>query len=228
MGHAAPHQLLAVRLGDEPAAWAAAGFSVDTRDDSKGTVRIGSTNIELSGSGHGFEGWALDGVDAALDGLGAVAPWPATNTPSADPVGSASPPHPNGVGRIDHVVLVTGDVPRTTAALETAGLEVRGSRRTHAFGGPALQVFLWAGDVILELVGPDEGEPTTDGPASVMGLALASADLVATAAFLGPLLGTARDAVQPGRQVATFRHKEVGMQLPLLLMSPHVPDAIDD
>ena len=211
-----PHQLIAVRLGDAPAAWAAAGFAVTLHEDGTGTVRIGRTAVELSGSGAGFEGWALDGVDAPVDGLGTVTPWRAVATPGATA-------HPNGVDRIDHVVLLTGDVPRTVAALERAGLEVRGSRQTQAVGGPALQVFVWAGDVILELVGPDEGEPTTDDPASVLGLALASTDLNATAVYLGDLLGTPRDAVQPGRRVATLRHKQVGMRLPLLLMSPHVP-----
>jgi hypothetical protein len=213
---ARPHQLLAVRVGDDPATWTAAGFTVSDHGDGSGTVRIGSTTIELSGSGSGFEGWALDGVDGAVDGLGAVTPWSAEH-PAARAV------HPNGVDGIDHVVLLTGDVPRTVAALESAGFEVRGSRQTHAFGGPVLQVFVWAGDVILELVGPDNGEPTTDDPATIMGLALAVEDLGTTAAFLGTLVGTPRDAVQPGRQVATLRHQEVGMRLPLLLMSPHVP-----
>jgi hypothetical protein len=208
------HQLLAVRVGDDPGAWAAAGFTVTDHRDGSGTVRIGRTTIELSGSGSGFEGWALEGVDGAVDGLGTVTPWPAPDRPEASA-------HPNGVNRIDHVVLLTGDVARTVSAIESVGLDVRGSRQTHAFGGPVLQVFVWAGDVILELVGPDNGEPTTDGPATIMGLALAVEDLGITAAFLGPLLGTPRDAVQPGRQVATLRHKEVGMRLPLLLMSPH-------
>jgi hypothetical protein len=211
-----PHQLLAVRLGDEPAAWTAAGFTVTTREDGTGTVRIGSTDVELTGSGGGFEGWSLDGVDGAVDGLGPVDPWPA-----AGPAGS--PAHANGVVRIDHVVLLTGDTARTVAALEVAGLEARGTRQTRAGGAPAVQVFVWAGDVILEVVGPAAGGATDDGPATVMGMALAVDDLGATASFLGPLLGTPRDAVQPGRQVATLRHTELGMRLPLLLMSPHVP-----
>ena len=209
-----PHQLLAVRLGDDPAAWDAAGFSVTVHHDGTGTVRVGRTNIELTGSGDGFEGWALDGADGPVDGLAPVDPWP-------DP--ADAPPHPNGVGRIDHVVLLTGDTARTVAAIKAVGPEVRGSRQTRAGGRPARQVFLWAGDVVLEVVGPDEGGTTTDDPTTVMGLALAVGDLDATAAFLGPLLGSPRDAVQPGRQVATLRHREVGMRLPLLLMSPHVP-----
>ena len=211
-----PHQLLVVRTGDDPAAWTAAGFTVTDRGDGTGSVRIGRTDVELTGSGDGFEGWALDGVDGPVDGLGTVTPWAGDDRDDA-------PAHPNGVARIDHLVLLTGDTVRTVAGLEAVGLQVRGTRETRAGGAPAVQVFFWAGDVILELVGPAEGGGTDDGPATVMGLALAVDDLDATASFLGPLLGSPRDAVQRSRQVATLRHKDVGMQLPLLLMSPHVP-----
>ena len=84
------------------------------------------------------------------------------------------------------------------------------------------QTFFWAGDVILELVGPDEGEPVTDEPTSIFGLALVSADLAATATALGDLLGTPKDAVQPGRQIAGLRNRAVGIALPIAVMSPHV------
>jgi hypothetical protein len=83
-------------------------------------------------------------------------------------------------------------------------------------------VFFWAGDVIVELIGPDEGEPTTDEPASVFGLALSATDLDATAAHLGDLLGTPKDAVQPGRRIAGLRGRQVGISLPIAVMSPHV------
>lgn len=211
-----PHQLLVVRTGDDPSAWAAAGFTVTDHDDGTGTVRIGATTVELTGSGDGFEGWALDGVDGPVDGLGAVTPWAGTDQEDAAT-------HPNGVGRLDHVVLLTGNTVRTVAALEAAGLQARSTRETTAAGAPAVQVFFWAGETILELVGPAADGGTDDGPATLMGLALAVDDLGVTASFLGPLLGSPRDAVQPGRQVATLRHKDAGMQLPMLLMSPHVP-----
>ncbi len=219
---ARPHQLRALRVGDAPAAWAAAGFSVEDRGDGTGTVQVGRTTVELSGSGRGFEGWALDGVDQEVDGLPGVTPW------GSAPAGAGTAVHRNGVVRIDHVVLLTGDVRRAVTALEDAGMEVRGTRRTGAAGTPTLQVFLWAGDVILELVGPDDGGPEPGGPTTVMGLALAVTDLDASARELGELLGTPRDAVQPGRRVATLRHGQVGVSLPLLLMSPHVPAAPDD
>jgi hypothetical protein len=83
------------------------------------------------------------------------------------------------------------------------------------------QTFFWAGDVIVELVGPDVGEPSTDEPTTVFGLALVASDLDATAAVLGPLLGTPKAAVQPGRRIAGLRGRDLGISLPLAVMSPH-------
>jgi hypothetical protein len=204
------HQLTTVDLGDTPDAWAAAGFAV-----SNGAVRLGNTLVRLTGSGGRFQGWAIDGVATPIDGL-------AVATPGDGPAGSDSSAHPNGIERIDHVVVRSGDADRTVAAFEAAGLEVRGGRSTTSYGSPMRQVFLWAGDVIVELVAPDHGEPTTDEPTSVFGLALVANDLDATAAHLGELLSPPRDAVQHGRRIAGLRGREVGISLPIAVMSPHV------
>jgi len=207
--HTANGQLTAITLGDTPQAWRDAGFRVGSGD----VVTLGSTAVRLTGSGAGFEGWALDGVSAPIDGL------PTTDAPEP---GAGAEPNPNGISRIDHVVFRTGDCERTIAAFVDAGFEVRGGRSTTSYGAPMRQTFFWAGDVILELVGPDEGEPTTDEPTSIFGLALVADDLDATAASLGELLGEPKDAVQPGRRIAGLRHRQVGMSLPLAVMSPHV------
>ncbi len=210
------HQLTAMDLADTPDAWAAAGFAV-VHD----TVLLGSTLLRLTGQGiaeqggSGVLGWAIDGVDGPVDSLASCAPAPAW--------ASDSPPHPNGIDRIDHVVVRTGDQDRTLAAFARAGLEVRGGRATSSYGSPMRQSFLWAGDVIVELVGPGEGAPTTDEPTSFFGLALVATDLDATAARLGDLLSTPKEAVQPGRRIAGLRGSRVGISVPLAVMSPHVP-----
>jgi hypothetical protein len=204
-----PHQLRCITVGDAADAWAAAGFAVG--DDA--TLVLGATVIHCTGSGTGFEGWAIDGVEHPLDGL---AHRPGPGSPPA------GPGHPNGITRIDHVVVRTGDCSRTIEAFTAAGLEVRGGRSTTSYGAPMRQTFFWAGDVILELVGPDDGEPITDEVTSIFGLALVADDLDATAAHLGPLLGTPRDAVQPGRRIAGLRGGEVGIALPVAVMSPHL------
>jgi hypothetical protein len=119
-------------------------------------------------------------------------------------------------------VVSTGDVERTVAAFVDVGLEMRGERATTSYGSPMRQVFFWAGDVILELIGPDRGEPVTDEAASVFGLALVADDLDATAAHLGELLSTPKDAVQPGRRIAGLRGARTGISVPVAVMSPHV------
>ena len=132
------------------------------------------------------------------------------------------PAHPNGITTIDHIVVVTGDCDRTVAAFQDAGLSVSGGRSTDSYGFPARQTFLWAGDVIVELIGPDAGEPTTDDPVTVFGLALVADDLDATRSVLGALMGEAKPAVQADRMIATLRHKAAGISLPIAVMSPHL------
>jgi hypothetical protein len=184
------------------------------------TVLLGSTLLRLTGQGLDVDGgsavlgWALDGVDEPVDTLATCAPAPAW--------ASDSPAHPNGIERIDHVVVRTGDQDRTLAAFERAGLEVRGGRSTSSYGSPMRQSFLWAGDVIVELVGPDDEGERTDEPPSFFGLALVAADLDRTAEHLGDLLSTPKQAVQQGRRIAGLRGSKVGISVPLAVMSPHV------
>jgi len=209
-------QLVTLQLGDAPEAWAAAGFD----PDGQGRVLLGSTWVCCSGSGAGFEGWAFDGdpsTPADIDGLAAV-----DHGPADTPMETPKVTHPNGIRSIDHVVVRTGDCERTIAAFVRSGFAVRGGRTTVSHGSPMRQTFFWAGDVILELVGPDEGGPSTDEAASIFGLALVADDLDATAASLGDLLGSPKDAVQSGRRIAGLRNTTVGIGLPIAVMSPHV------
>ena len=81
------------------------------------------------------------------------------------------------------------------------------------------QAFLWAGDVILEVGGPHQ--PDGDGPASLWGMVVVVPDLDATATLLGDDLGSPRDAVQPGRRIATVR-RDSGVSVPLAFITPHV------
>lgn len=207
-----PHQLTHVVLGDAPDAWRDTGFDVD----DVGRFRLGRTELICLGTGHaGFIGWALDGIDSDLDGLATA------DSHRDSPRGHTPASHPNGITSIDHVVIRTGDCDRTIAGFEAAGLEVRRERSTTSYGSPTRQTFFWAGDVILELVGPDVGEPTTDERTSIFGLALVADDIDATATAMGPLLSTPKTAVQEGRRIAVLRHREAGIGLPVAVMSPH-------
>ena len=135
-----------------------------------------------------------------------------------------APTHPNRVNAIDHVVVSSPDVDRTVGALTDQGFRERRRRTTGRYGEPMVQVFFWVGDVILELVGPTDVPAGEVGPAAFFGLALISTDLEATAAGLGELLGTPREAVQPGRLIATLRLERLGGSVPTVIMSQHPGD----
>ncbi len=214
-------QLRYILLGDDPDAWSALGFAVRPGSDSQGapvpaSVRLANTTIGLTGSGTGFIGWEIEGVDRSLDGL------PHSADPGCGTGDDRADGNPNGIDAIDHVVISTGDVPRSLAAFEAVGLQPRGGRSTTSYGSPMSQTFFWLGDVILELVGPDEGEPTTDDPGALFGLALVAHDLDATVSILGPLAGEPKGAVQAGRRIAGVRGRDVGVSIPLAVMSPHL------
>jgi len=123
----------------------------------------------------------------------------------ARPVAHAQ--HPNGAIAIDHVVALTGDMDRTLAALRDAGLEVRRERRPPE--APARQAFVNLGTLILEVVQTGVPEP------ALWGVVVVVEDLDA----LGPLVGAPRDAVQPGRRIATVR-SEAGLPVALAFMTP--------
>jgi hypothetical protein len=117
-------------------------------------------------------------------------------------------------------VVTTPDLDRTVAALEAAGLQARRVRDAGRGDRAIRQVFFRLDDPILEVVGPPE--PSGDGPARFLGLALTVADLDATATALGQHLGEVKDAVQPGRRIATLR-RSAGCTTALAFMSPSRP-----
>ncbi|MEL6985838.1 MAG: glyoxalase, partial [Actinomycetota bacterium] len=140
-------------------------------------------------------------------------------TPTSDPAPIALE-HPNGVSRLDHVVFITPDLDRTMGALEAVGFEARRTRDVPGTDPVRRQVFVWAGESILEVVGTVE--PTGDGPADLWGLALTSSDLDGAASLLGDRISTPKDAVQPGRRIATIDTRTLGIGTALALMTPHV------
>jgi hypothetical protein len=122
--------------------------------------------------------------------------------------------HLNGAIVLDHVVVMTDDPERTTKSYAAQGLE---PRRVRELGHGRTQTFFRAGEVIIELVGP------VDGGERFFGLAFTVADLDACAVLLGDRLGPSKDAVQPGRRIATLRHEACGLTVPIAFMSPEPP-----
>ena len=204
-------------VAGEPAAWSGAGFTV-----AHDVVAAGSVRIRPAGpsAGRGIVSWSLRGLGRRgaqpgrwpgehrssfeLDGL-------PTEVSERPPVAGA--PHPNGVVSIDHVVAFSPDLERTLGALEAAGLELRRLREGPTPGGAMRQGFFRLGEVILEVIEAPEGTPMRehpDGPARLWGISFLVEDLDESVARLGELIGTPRDAVQPGRRIATLR-REAGL-----------------
>lgn len=192
-------------LADPPEVWRDLGFVVE--DD--GRCWVSGLAFELGRGDKKLSRWALRDWDGppSIDGL----PTERTDEPPAP-----TPEHPNGVTELDHLVVMTPDIGRTTAAIEATGLELRRTRDTDQYGPPFRQTFFKLGDVVLEVIGPVE--PRDARPARFYGLAFTVADLDATAAFLGDRLHPAKDAVQPGRRIATL-DREAGSTVPIAFMS---------
>jgi catechol 2,3-dioxygenase-like lactoylglutathione lyase family enzyme len=187
-----------LEIADEPADWRALGFEVED-----GACLVSSVKLRLAGKGprRGILGWTLG---------------------EGEPVAGEAPPHPNGVVRIDHVVLLSPDLDRTVDELRSEGFELRRIREGETPGGSTRQAFFRLGEPILEVVQAPEGTSVArnpDGPARLWGLAFGVDDLDATGALLGELLGTPRDAVQAGRKIATLR-AEAGLGPAIAFMTP--------
>ena len=192
-----------LQIADPPEAWDDLGFVVTGARSQVGTVVH-----DLGAAGKGVVGWTLDGAASDdMDGL---------PTAFADAVDAPPPSHPNGALFIDHVVAFTPDLDRTIKTFEAAGVECR---RLRDMGSGRTQAFFRLGEVILELVGANQPAPDASGPTRFFGLAFTVADLDATAAFLGDRLHPAKDAVQPGRRIATL-DKGAGSTVAIAFMSP--------
>jgi hypothetical protein len=198
-------ELVALDVAADPDAWRALGFTID----EDGACAIDGVAIRLGSAGRKISGWAVAGVPGGVevDGL-RTAPAP----PPADPAS-----HANGTVALDHLVVMSPDPDRTIKALAVHGIEPRRQRRTDQYGPPFTQTFFRLGRPILELIGP--AAPAGTEPARFYGAAFTVEDLDATAALLGDRLGGVKDAVQPGRRIATLR-REAGAGIPLAFMSP--------
>ncbi len=205
-----------VVVAAEASAWRDAGFRVEDGGDAP-VVRVGTAAIALAGAAAGkrIVRCTLRGIESAgFDGL------PIAHSESLAPAAAPAPPHPNGVVAIDHLVAFTPDLDRTVAAGQAIGLDLRRIRDEPAPAGSPRQAFFRLGDLLLEVAQAPAGSPLQpNSPARFYGLAFLVEDIDATTASLGPLCSDPRDAVQPGRRIATVR-KEAGLGLPVAFMTP--------
>jgi hypothetical protein len=196
-------------VAGDPETWRSLGLTV-TAD---GLIPLIGTSIRIAsgdagGGEAGIIGWALSGIDdvVEIDGL-------------VTEVVAPSPPiyadHPLRASGLDHVVVSTADLERTSGAISVAtGCELKRIREV----GAMRQGFhrIGRGGLIVELV---ERPDLPTGPASFWGLVLIVDDLDAAYGLIGSdRISAPKDAVQPGRRIATIR-ADVGLGLPVALMS---------
>jgi hypothetical protein len=192
----------------DPDAWRDLGLIAD----GDGLVPLVGTCLRLvEGPAAALAGWALSGVDGGradpIDGL--VTEYVEERPPLfAD--------HPLGAIGLDHVVVLSSDLDRTSAAIaETTGCELKRVREV----GEMRQGFhrIGPGGLIVEIV---ERPDVPEGPATFWGIVLNVEDLDAAVELLGRgRIGAAKDAVQPGRRIATLR-TDAGLGIPVALMTP--------
>lgn len=164
----------------------------------------------------GIVGWALSGVASGTGaGSGARVDVDGLATEVVAPAAPTYADHALGASGLDHVVVLTSDLERTSAAIDAVtGCELKRIREV----GAMRQGFhrIGRGGLIVELV---ERPDLPDGPASFWGLVIIVDDLDAACALIGPdRISAPKDAVQPGRRIATIRG-DVGLGLPVALMT---------
>jgi hypothetical protein len=199
-------------VGDAPGSWAALGLPV-----VGDRCTVGGVTIHLVGDGgpRGILGWEFDPpLDAEVDGL-----------PNATDVAggtdlatrAASTGRGYAVVAVDHLVVATPDVERTTEALTAV---LGDPRRTvdAARGDVGTRYRFWLlGTCVLELIGPVD--PSGDGPAHPVGLAFTAPDL----GVFAEVAGDPRPAVQPDRTIATLRTRDHHVSVPLAVLTPRPP-----
>ena len=198
-----------LRLRAEPRAWEAAGFEV-----AGGRTLIGTVPVALGADAHG---WALAGPAAGgdFDDLPTEVAMDAGEPHEPAPADS----HQIGAVSIDHIVVFTPSLERTIGAFEDNGIRCRRLREVGPPEQQLRQAFFRLGEVIAEVVQVPEEQAGRDGAARFWGLTITVADLEGAVADLGPLCGSIRDAVQPGRRIATIK-REAGLGLPVALITP--------
>jgi len=157
--------------------------------DADGAIRAGHLRVQTGVGELGISSWTLAGE---------------SDTEPAE--------HPNTTQSLDHLVVFTDDPDRTTGSYGDLGLD---ARRVRDVGNGTTQTFFRAGEVIIELVGPI---PDVAGE-RFWGLVFTVADIDACVQLFGEAIGAVKDAVQPGRKIATMRHKAVGLTVPIAFMS---------
>ncbi len=191
------------------ARWEALGFSI-----SSSQMRIGQVLCRVGAS---EASWGFDSADVLISEIASIA----SPHGVAGETAPASIAHANGAFKIDHVVLASDDPVDTTSQLESFGFVAKGERVVGDADAQRSQTFFWSGELLLELVGPAPASGAHSPRARIWGVTFVVDDLDRLKQAAGSLLGPARDAVQPGRQIATVGG-DAGVGPKIAFMTPHI------
>ena len=195
-------------VAGDPDVWRSVGLTVS----ADGLVPLFGASLRIvPPSDHdgadGLVGWAFSGIPD----VGDVAGFSTEVVDGGSPVFAA---HPLGASQLDHVVIFTGDMDVVSAAIEArTGCERKRVRDL----GEMQQGFhrIGRGGLIVEIVQHADRDRSTE----MWGLVMIVDDLDAACALLGSdRVSEPKDAVQPGRRIATIR-PEVGLGSAVALMS---------
>lgn len=212
-------QLKEVAVGGNVASWRrlglqiedsrglASGVAIDIHDDQEGLLSCSFSHDQTADNQSGFD--VIDGLSIRLHHHSHSRPLPAFELSSTfDGV--------DFIG-IDHIVITTDDLDRTSDAIENV-LGVSRARTRDA-GHSVTQAFHKLDNTILELV---TGPHVKHLGAKWWGFVLTVNDIdhwwkqVGESVAMPP-----RDAVQQGRKISTI-HSSVGLDVAVAVMSPHI------
>lgn len=200
-------RLAAIDIGGGPAPWEAIGL----RTDGDGRISFANGALVFQPGERGIIGLAIDALDQLPDQIEGIPLRTGRVVPAID--------HPIGAFELDHVVIMTDALERTsTSVSEALGLDCLRIRETEMVR-QAFHRFADQGGVrgcIIEIVENSRVQSPT-----LFGLVLNLTDIDAAAVRLGPdVIGSPKPAVQQGRRIATVR-STAGLGVAVALMSPN-------
>ncbi len=203
-GHLEP-RIEWLRVGSDPLKWQRIGCEVTV--DGRIPMLFCSLMVSVDAPS-GLSAWGISGLDPSVTEIDGIA------TVAVDPMDPVLCEHPNSGTELDHVVVMTSSLDRTCAAItEATGAPLKRIRDL----GSMRQGFhrIGRGGLIVEVV---ERPEITEPVASLWGLVINVADLDHAVAMIGAdLIGAPKDAVQPGRRIATLRSgAELGTAVALM------------
>jgi hypothetical protein len=204
-------RLVALHASGSPEPWQQLGISCVSDVCQLADVEL---HLTSAFSGSGLTSWTIDVGRAGQVDIDGIPTTLVASSPASTPtsvIGSQR------MVSLDHVVVNTDNLDRTTAAIERElGIPMR---REREVGNGVVQRFHKLDNTIIEVV---TGPHVSGVGASLWGMVVSVDDLFDWAEHIGSdVASPPKKATQPGRYISTVR-SSVGLGVPFALMTPHV------